>query len=422
MNDSNLFSAPSTFDTLSNEQLDQRLRGLQRDAAMRGEIDELQATIQELQVHRIELELQNRALRETQEELEHAVQRYADLYDNLPIAYLTVSPKGQIIGANRAAEEWLRITKLGQFGRFLGNYLDAYDAGRFAAHLEICGQSGGPLTIELTLRPGPGQAVPVQITSRLASAGRDAAPRVHLAITDLSKQKRAQRLVEDVNREQETFNHSISHDLRAPLVTINNYAAIVLSDFSEAMDPQARKMIERIRVAAQRMEDTLKRLLDYGSLAREEVVPEPVNTDNLITDLLIEQREQIELQNADVLVDRPLPTVLGARDMLGHVFGNLLSNALKYTQPGESPKVRIFGETTDTHALIKVVDQGIGIDPKYHERIFKVFERLHGYSRYPGSGVGLAIARRAVERMHGRIWCESEPGKGSCFCVELPRA
>jgi signal transduction histidine kinase len=247
-------------------------------------------------------------------------------------------------------------------------------------------------------------------------------PHVHVAITDVSKMKQAQRVIEEVNREQETFNYSISHDLRAPLVTINNYAGIIMSDFGSGLDPQAKGMVERIRIAAQRMEDTLKRLQEYSTLAREEVVIQPVNVDSVLTDLLIEHRALIEQKNADILVDRPLPTVRGARVLLGHILSNLLTNAIKYTQPGEAPQVRIFAEVTETHAEVRVVDQGIGIDPQYHQRIFKVFERLHGYSRYPGSGVGLAIARRAVERMNGRIWCESEPGKGSCFIVELPKA
>jgi signal transduction histidine kinase len=170
------------------------------------------------------------------------------------------------------------------------------------------------------------------------------------------------------------------------------------------------------------MEETLKRLLEYSAVARAELVCEAVNVDGVVTDLLIQHRAQIEERNAAVLVERPLPSMRAAREALSQVLSNLLTNALKYTAPGESPKVHIFAQSTESHVRLHVVDQGIGIDPKFHERIFKVFERLHGYSRYPGSGVGLAIAKRAVERMNGKIWCESEPGRGACFIVELPRA
>ena len=417
-------SAPElNFESLTDEQLDQNLRMLQQQRHENArEIDGLQTAVQELQVHRIELEMQNRALRETQGELELAVRRYVDLYDNLPLAYLTLTASGQIVGANRAASEWFRTDARGLTGRSIGRYFDPYDAGRFAAHLEYCVQNGGPVTIELTLRPGDGQLHAVQLASRRAVAPHTEQPLVNVAITDITRVKQANRVLEEVNREQEAFNYSISHDLRAPLVTINNYAAIVLSDFGDKIDPQARGMVDRIRVAAQRMEDTLRRLLEYSALSREEVALQPVNVDSIVTDLLIEHRGVIEQKNADVLVDRPLPMVRGARDLLVQAIANLLTNALKYTPPGETPKVRIFAEASDSVAVIKVADQGIGIDAKYHERIFKVFERLHGYSRYPGSGVGLAIAKRAVERMNEKIWCESEPGKGSCFSVELPRA
>jgi signal transduction histidine kinase len=270
------------------------------------------------------------------------------------------------------------------------------------------------------LRPGKEQPLVAQFTSRRANLTVGGEPQVHIGIADITTIKRAQTALDDVNREQETFNYSISHDLRAPLVTINNYASIVVSDFSATLDPQVKSMVERIRAAAQRMEDTLKRLLEYSTLARQEVALTPVNVDALVTELLIEHRTMIEQKNADVLVDRPLPAVRGSRDLVRQVLTNLLTNAIKYVPPGEAPRVRIFAEVTDDSAAIKVEDQGIGIDPKFHERIFKVFERLHGYSRYPGSGVGLAIAKRAVEKMNGKIWCESESGKGSCFSVELP--
>src|SRR5215212_4231784 len=123
------------FRSLSNEQLDQNLRALQHEAEQPGDFDRL---LQELQVHQIELEMHNRALRETQSELERSVQRYSDLYDNLPLPYITVTPSGQILVANRAATEWLCRDQRPLVGSFLGKFLDPYDAGRLAAHLENC--------------------------------------------------------------------------------------------------------------------------------------------------------------------------------------------------------------------------------------------------------------------------------------------
>ena len=410
------------YRSLSNQELDENLRALQ-SGAHPAERDELQQAIQQLEAHRIEFELHQRAMRETQAELERSVQRYADLYDHLPMPYLTVTPAGQIVRANRAATEWLRGAAGGLVDSSIRKLFDPYDAGRLAAHLENCACGGAASTIELTLRLSAGETAMVQIATRPAPANPEAKPLVHLAIADLTKLKQAQRVLEDINREQEAFNYSISHDLRAPLVTINNYASIVLGEHAGQLDEEGRVMVERIRAAAARMEEMLKRLLAYSTLAREPVTLEPVNIETVIKELLIEHRTQITERQAEIQVEGPLLfLVRGAPGLLSQVFANLLSNALKYTAPDEAPRVRIFAGDAGEKVTVSVADQGIGIDPRYLERVFKIFERLHGYSRYPGSGVGLAIARRAVERMNGRIWCESAPGQGCCFRVELPKA
>jgi PAS domain S-box-containing protein len=409
------------LDALSNEQLDRNLRELQRTTGENGEADRLQQVVQELQVHQIELEMHNRALRETQAELEASIQRYSDLYDNLPIAYVTVTAAGEILAANSAAIDWLHRSQRALIGAYFGTFFDSYDAGRLAAHLENCRHTRTSISIELTLRPPGGDPVGVQLSSRLAPHTDETEAQIHVAITNVAKMKDAQNELEEINREQEAFNYSISHDLRAPLITINNYAGIILTDHGWRLQEDGRSMVQRIQAAAIRMEATLKHLLAYSKLAREDIVLEAVDVERAVTELLIEHRGMIEETKAEVQVERPLPPVRGSALMLNQVLANLLTNAVKYTEPGQTAKIRIFAEPRGTQVVLKVADQGIGIDPKYHQKIFQLFERLHGYSRYPGSGVGLAIARRAIERMKGRIWVQSEAGKGSCFCLELPR-
>lgn len=410
--------------TLSKEQLAASLRELRQNSpeANAAAFDHLQEIVQELQVHRVELEMQNRALRETQQELENSVRRYSDLYDHLPVGYLIVTPQGQIACANPAAIDLLQFPREEIIGKFFRKFLDAYDAGRFAAHVEGCAQTGRGSVIELTLRLRDGTNPGVQLSSRLSRIASGEGPQVHIAITDISKLKRTQRMLEEINREQEAFNYSISHDLRAPLVTISNYARIVLSDQGDRLDEEGKGMMHRIENAAVRMEETLKHLLEYSTLAREEIVLQSVNINELVRDLLIEHRGVIQEKKAEICAAASIPPVRGSRVILNQVLANLLTNALKYTQPGVAPRVEIGGEASGNGVVLHVRDYGIGIDPKHHERIFRIFERLHGYTRYPGSGVGLAIARRAVERMNGRIWLESQPGEGSCFFIELPRA
>lgn len=408
--------------TLTTEQLAANLRELQQHLpeARAAELNQFQEAVHELQVHRVELEMQNRALRDTQQELEQSVRRFSDLFDHLPTGYLVVSVQGQVLGANPAA-----LVLLGQpsgevIGKFLRRFVDSCDAGRLASHLEACLKSEGPATLELKLR-GTLDQIDVQLASRLAPHTPVEEPRIHLSVTDISELKRTQHTLQEINSEQEAFNYSISHDLRAPLVTISNYARIILTDYGQALDDEGRGMLQRVENAAIRMEETLKHLLEYSTLAREEVVLQSLNLNEVVRDLTIEHRGLIQQMHAEVSIGRDLPPVRGSRAILAQVLANLLTNALKYTKSGVAPRVEIGAEVTDGHVVIHVRDHGIGIEPKYHERIFQIFERLHGYSRYPGSGVGLAIARRAVERMNGRIWLDSELGEGSCFYIELGR-
>ncbi len=409
--------------TLTTEQLAASLRELQQHLpqARAAELNEFQEAVQELQVHRVELEMQNRALRESQQELEDTVRRFSDLFDHLPTGYLIVSLQGQIVRANAAALALLGQPANEVIGKFLRRFVDSFDAGRLASHLEACMQLGTQLTLELKLRGTRLDPVDVQLSSRLAPITPGDEQHIHIAVTDISELKRTQHTLEEINSEQKAFNYSISHDLRAPLVTISNYARIVLTDHGEALDDEGRGMLQRVENAAMRMEDTLKHLLEYSTLAREEVVLQSLNLNEVVRDLVIEHRGLIQQMHAEITVGHDFPAVRGSRTILTQVLSNLLTNALKYTKSGVAPKVEIGAGIADDDVIIHVRDHGIGIEAKYHERIFQIFERLHGYSRYPGSGVGLAIARRAVERMNGRIWLDSVPGEGSCFYIELGR-
>jgi PAS domain S-box-containing protein len=370
---------------------------------------------------RHDLELQHEVLRAAKDELERAVRRYADLYDNLPIGYVVVTSLGEVVCANPAALELLQESHAGIVGKAFGAYLDGTDARRFAAHVERCAESGSAEKLELTLELAAGASATVQVAMRAPRLSEGEPRHVHLALTDITELKTAQRALEEIDREQEAFSYSISHDLRSPLVTISNYAGIVLSEHGEQIDSESRGMLQRIESAAGRMEETLKGLLEYSALAREHLTFQTLDLTETVRDVLLEHRAAVQQSGAEIHVGVPMPTVRASRAALVRVLGQLLSNALKYRQPDQPPRVRITAESIERHVVIRMQDAGIGIEARHHERIFRIFERLHGYSRYPGSGIGLAIARRAVERMRGRIWVESELGKGSTFCVELPR-
>lgn len=407
---------------LTNDELVGALRTLQFPHGEKpAEASELDGMLHELNVHRCKLELQNRAVREMQAELDQAFRRYAELYDHLPLAYLTLTPDGRVVQANPAACDGLQCERSLLVGSQLGKFLDPFDGGRLVAHLEECCTRQAPAQTELTLRLAGGRTMVAQLNSRLTTTV-DGERFLHTAITDVTALKKSARLIDTINREQETFNASISHDLRAPLITILNYAGIIATEHAGQMDEEARSMLDRISRAAGRMERTLKQLLDYGAMAREDITLERVALDQFIRNVLTEHRDAIAEANAEIANECPASEVIASRPMLGALLGNLVSNALKFVPPGDKPRLKISGKLDGDHVVVSFADGGIGIDPKHHHQIFEVFQRLHGYSRYPGTGIGLAIARRAVERMNGKIWVESAPGKGSCFCFSLHKA
>jgi signal transduction histidine kinase len=169
------------------------------------------------------------------------------------------------------------------------------------------------------------------------------------------------------------------------------------------------------------MDDMLRGLLDYGDIAEQLNTLQRINLDEFIRGLLAELHRVIRERDAAIEVARPLPDVRGAPSLVTHAVTPIVVNALLYTRAGERPSVRIYAEEKPQTIVLSVADHGIGIDPCNHERIFRIFERLHCYSDYPGAGLGLAIARRAAEKLGGRIGVDSKLGEGACFHLELPK-
>ncbi len=227
--------------------------------------------------------------------------------------------------------------------------------------------------------------------------------------------------LEEALRELDDFAQHVAHDLRAPLRAMRGFARIALEELEAAGGPPGlREWLHRISEAGERMDDLIVDLLAYSRLARAELPRERVDLDRAADEVLLEARPSIAERGAAVEVERPLGEVWAHPAALKQILHNLLSNAIKFVAPGVAPRVRIRAESRPPRRRLWVEDNGIGIAPEDHERIFRMFERLHPQDRYPGTGIGLAIVRRAAERLGGAAGVESEPGKGSRFWVELP--
>jgi PAS domain S-box-containing protein len=230
------------------------------------------------------------------------------------------------------------------------------------------------------------------------------------------------RSLEEVVGELEAFSYTVAHDLRAPLRAMKGFATLVIEDAGGRLGPEERDYLDRITVAADRMDALVQGLLAYSRLSRDTFVPEPVDLEAILRDIQEQLGPELQACGAELVVEPSLPEVLGHAAGLRQVIANLVSNAAKFVPPGRPPQIRISCEARGDRVRLRVDDNGIGIAPADRSRIFQVFEKLHDPATYPGTGIGLAIVKRAVEKMGGSVGVESQPPEGSRFWVELPRA
>jgi PAS domain S-box-containing protein len=221
------------------------------------------------------------------------------------------------------------------------------------------------------------------------------------------------------NEQLEAFAYSVSHDLRSPLLGLQGLATVLLEDYGERLDDLGREYVRTMATTAQGLVDLIQNLLEYSRLGAVGVSLLPVDPRLALRDALASLGSEIEISGGHISVPDRLPMVVGHPPTLAQIFLNLLSNGLKFVPPGCRPEIRVEAEPRGSFVRLWVRDNGIGISPEYHGRIFKVFERLHGTDTFPGNGVGLAIVAAGVRSMGGRVGVESGAGAGSSFWFEL---
>ena len=225
------------------------------------------------------------------------------------------------------------------------------------------------------------------------------------------------------NEALETFSSTISHDMRGPLRNITGFADILAQEHTASLDEEGRDYVHRISRAAHRVERLVQTLLAYARVSRAPSgPPEVVSWDRLVQEALRDLRSVEVNAGAVVEVKSPLGDVLGHPATLAQAVQNLIANALKFTKPGEPPRVEVSSEINGDVLRLKIRDHGIGVPLEDQQRIFKPFERLHAPSGYDGTGLGLAIVAQAMSRMGGEAGMSSDGRSGSEFWIELPRA
>jgi PAS domain S-box-containing protein len=234
---------------------------------------------------------------------------------------------------------------------------------------------------------------------------------------DALVQQRTARLEETVG-ELEAFSYSVSHDMRAPLRAMQGYARALLEDHSERLDAEARGYLDRIARASNRLDALVQDVLAYSRVAKEEITLHPVDLERLLDDIL-STHPQFQAPQSRITVEKPLHPVLGHEAYLTQCITNLLGNAVKFVSEGTVAEVRVRSEQLDGKVRVWFEDKGIGIAPAHHERIFQIFGQVYPEKKYGGTGIGLAIVRKAAQRMNGEVGVESGIDKGSRFWLIL---
>jgi light-regulated signal transduction histidine kinase (bacteriophytochrome) len=249
---------------------------------------------------------------------------------------------------------------------------------------------------------------------------------LHLAQQEL--QRHAQNLentvaertaaLRETVRELEAFSYSISHDMRAPLRSMTNFAHLLCESHAAQLDETGRDYLQRISASAARLDRLIQDVLNYTRVLRDPVRMIRVDVDKLVREM-IQSYPDWQPPRVDIQIEGTLPPVLGHEGFLTQCVSNLLDNAIKFVAPGVQPRIRIWGEPRDTQVRLNFQDNGLGIAEEDYQRIFRMFERIHPAEEYEGTGIGLTIVRKAAERMGGNVDFESEPGRGSTFWLQL---
>jgi PAS domain S-box-containing protein len=263
-----------------------------------------------------------------------------------------------------------------------------------------------------------GENLPVLLSMDQFSIGEE-----RYAITiiyDISKRKKAEEQMMAANKELEAFSYSVSHDLRAPLRAVNGYARIMEEDYSGILDDEGTRLLKVIKDSGNRMGLLIDDLLSFSRLGRKELKRSFINMNELVKSIVFDLNETTP--HKAIIQIETLHPIMGDYSLLNHVLVNLILNAIKYSAKKERPVVTITSKRQNREVVFSISDNGVGFDMKYVHKLFGVFQRLHSSDEFPGTGVGLAIVQRIINKHGGRVWAEAKVNEGAVFSFTIPEA
>ncbi|MGO9118007.1 MAG: sensor histidine kinase [Desulfomonilaceae bacterium] len=387
--------------------------------------EKMRLLVHELRVHQIELEMQNEELRQAQLSLEASRDNFSDLYDFAPVGYVTLSDKGIILEANRTAVRLLGIERELLIKRPFSRLVCKEDADTFYLHVNRVFESGDEQTCEVKLVKRDGTLFHAQLESNSVKDLGGLRTRCYTVLTNITERKVAEadltektEALERSNKDLEQFAYVAAHDLREPLVGAAAYLKLLERRSAKILDKEARKYLSKSFEIVQRMDWLIQGLLDYSRVSADQQKFEPTDCNSCLSDALSNLRAAINESGARVTTDH-MPTIMAIPVHIARLFQNLTGNAIKFR--GNVPlQIHVGVDSTESEHQFWVRDNGMGIEPPHFERIFFIFQRVENSASPIGTGIGLATCKKIVELHGGRIWVESEPGKGSTFRFTFP--
>jgi PAS domain S-box-containing protein len=328
---------------------------------------------------------------------------------------------GVILYGNRRLAQMLGQPMDRIIGQPFQSYVDEQNRAIFGNQLAT--DRPESLAIDVSLVGPDGCARPVHLSMALLDFGEIEG--VCLVATDMSRHAmyelelaaRAQELTRS-NSELERFAYVASHDLQEPLRMVGSFTQLLARRYKGRLDSEADEFIGYVVDGVTRMQSLITDLLEYSRVGMKTRPFGPTDLDKVLARALEDLQVAIEESGVSIEHD-PLPRVWGDQVQLARLFQNLVGNAIKF-RSAEPPLVKISSAKADDRWIVSVRDNGIGIDPRHFDRVFVLFQRLHGRTQYPGTGIGLAVCKKIVELHGGDIWLESQPGAGACFSFTMP--